>query len=557
MRLLPTMVLCAGTLALAAGAAEVALRPGMPAVELGKVPRLWDAVPDADRVRPLLTLEPEVAYCWVLAPGEALRVHLRAPLETGGTRAVLTVWDWQRHPVSQTGWALPVDEWVTFAVAGRGVFLLTLDLFDGDTCLGRLPRSFGVLPSNEDKRDAWRRGEFWVGACCFPGRQHWRSDVGPGHPPGLTEQQSRELDAELSRRLGITVARPDIAAVWPAADQPIDFARAEAAIEAWTSRGFELDLQLWNPGADWSVLPTYAAVTDPKWRYPAGETALRAFVGACVDRWGRYAKFVELGNETDNPDFWRGTPAEYLAWCQTVVEEVRRRLPEVPIANGGYTFMLPEWSGQYIRALRETTQIQAYHAHGGVDLAKQQLTTLKTGLAAAAVARPRVVNTEMGFCAWRLDMERHMAATAVQKLLYCWAHGNEGALLYCSREYTGPRLTANDWGYVDYFMCPRFMYGAVAAFIDQLTGARFERTEVETDALHAYVFSTPDARLLALFAPNDQEREVTVASDATAAQVVDPMGNATAAENAAVVRVKAGLYPTLVRLDGASAVSVK
>jgi hypothetical protein len=550
-------LLSIGAVVMAQDGPEIALRPGMAAVDIGKVPRLWDSVPDADRVRPQMTLDPEAAYRWVLAPAETMRVHLRVPAAAGGTRVALTVWDWHRTPVSQAWWTCPVDAWVPLTVAGRGVFLLTVDLFDGDTCLARLPRSFGVLPSNEAKREVWRQGTFWVGACCFPGRQHWRSDFGPGHPPGLTEQESREMDAELSRRLGITVARPDIAASWPAADQPIDVARAEAALSAWTSRGFELDLQLWSPGADWSVLPKYAAVTDPKWRYPARDDVLRAFVGACLERWGHHAKLVELGNETDNPDFWRGTPEEYLAWCQTVVTEVRRHLPEVPIANGGYTFILPEWSGQYIRALRDTTQIQAYHAHGGVDLARQQLTTLRTGLAAAAVTRPRVVNTETGFCAWRLDMERQMAATAVQKLLYGWAHGNEGALLYCSREYSGPRLTANDWGYLDYFMCPRFMYGTVAAFIDQFAGATFERVVTETDGLYAYVFATAGAKLLALFAPNDQDREVTVESDSSAAQVVDPMGNAAAVVPPGRVQVRVGLYASLIRLTGATVVSVK
>jgi hypothetical protein len=470
---------------------------------------------------------------------------------------VLTVWDWQRTPVSQSAWPLPADEWVTLAVAGRGVFLLTLDLFDGDTCLARLPRSVGVLPSNEAKREVWRRGEFWVGACCFPGRQHWRSSFGPGHPPELTEQQSRELDAELTRRLGLTVARPDIAAWWPAADQPIDSERADAAMAAWTSRGFELDLQLWNPGQDWSVLAKYAGVTDPKWRYPAEEKALRTFVGFCLDRWGRYAKLVELGNETDNPDFWRGTPEEYLEWCRIVVEEVRRRLPEVPIANAGYTFILPDRSGQYLRALRDTVQLQAYHAHGGVDSLRQNLTALRTGLAAAGIERPRIVNTEMGFAAWRLDMERHMAATAVQKLLYCWAHGHEGALLYCSREYTGPRLTAGDWGLLDYFMCPRFAYGAVAAFVDQFAGAHFERALLETDRVHAFLFCLARARLVALYSPADQESEQTVESDAQAAFVRDPLGNEMESTTPASVPIRVGLYPTVLRLERATTVTVR
>ena len=242
---------------------EIACRPDMPMIELKGVPQLWETTPSADRVMPQMKLEPEVAYQWIVSPGEEFQVKIAVPTETGGNRAALTVWNWNRVAVSQIWLTVPCEEQVCFQVEGRGVYLLTVDLFEGETLKARLPRSFGVLPSNVEKRDAWRRSEFWVGTCCFPGRQHWRSDFGPGHPPGLTEKESAELDAELSKRLGLTVARPDIQASWPEEHGPINFSKADVGIAAWTDRDFELGLQLGGLGHLWSVKPAYAMSPSP------------------------------------------------------------------------------------------------------------------------------------------------------------------------------------------------------------------------------------------------------------------------------------------------------
>ena len=262
-------------------------------------------------------------------------------------------------------------------------------------------------------------------------------------------------------------------------------------------------------------------------------------MGQCLDRWGRFAKYVELNNETDNTDFWRGTPQEYLDHARVIKEEVRKRFPDLPLANAGYTFFLPKSTALFARELKGELQLgEPIIRMERWNMLRQAITMMELTVYAAGWENPQLINTEMGYAAWRLDVERNMAATAIQKLLCCWAHGNQGALLYCSRDIVGPRGTDGDWGYLDYYMCPRFMYGAVGAFVDQYAGARFERIHHETDGLYAYEFKTDAGRLVALFAPNEKEREVVICSDATAVQIVDVMGNSAAAAEANTVTAK-------------------
>lgn len=550
------LLLLGSTLAPAGQAATtVELRPGMAALDPGGAPPLWQSVPDADRLALGMGLDPEQPYRWVVSPGEAFAITARTPAETA--HALLTIWDWARRPVAQLRLDCPARETVTLEAEGAGVWLLTLDAMQGQDCRARLVRSFGVLPSNEGLREQWRSGAYLVGACSFPGRQHWTDGYGPGHPPGLSEQASREMDADLCVRLGLQVIRPDLPIWWGAEEQGPDFTRADECLGMLTRRGFTLDVQLGPPGgADWAVLGQYAAVTDPKWRYPVREDIVRRMSAECAVRYGEYAEFFELYNEPDNLDFWRGTPGEYVDYCRWAAEEIRRRTPGARIANGGLTFIVPQWTGFFTRELRDCTDLIAYHSHGGVDAMRQTFGALEAVMAAAERGATACVNTEMGHAAWRLDAEMPMAATAVQKLLYGWAHGHRAALLYCSREISGPRMTAGDWGMVDYFMCPRFMYGAVAAFIRHYAGARFERVLQENDRLMAYVLRRGDERLVALFVPRDAEQHVSVRHDGATAFLLDPMGNRSECPAGSEVQVKAGLYPLTVVLRGGDVTSV-
>lgn len=538
---------------------EARLAPDLPPLAAPGVPGLAESVPDADRVDPALRLEPERPFRWVISPGETFTVRLHAPAASG-TRVVLTAWDWDLRPVWRHEAATPAEADVRFRSEGRGTYLLTLDAFDaGGEFRARLARSFAVFPPNDALRGRWRESGFRIGSCSFPGRQHWRNDYGTGAPAGMTEQQARELDAELAARMGIDLIRIDLPIEWPAEDAPIGFERADACVETLVRRGFQIVLQL-VPAPDWAVLPAYAGRTDPLWRYPRREGPVRRLASEAARRYGRHAAFIQVYNEPDNHDFWRGTPAEYADYLRWNVEELREAAPGVPIANGGYTLLNPEAMGLIARAAAPLTQIVAYHLHGSIARLPDVFAAVRAAVAAAGgPENPRWMNTETGYAAWRLDRERDQAATAVQKLLWCWSRGHEVALLYCTRDVGGPRQRPADpdWGFVDHYFCPRFAYGAVAALIDRLAGARFDATIMEAWHVHAYAFRTASGRTVAVFVPEDRETEVEVVSDARAARVVDPMGNATPAPDPTRVRLRAGYYPRFVELDGATTAAVE
>jgi len=530
----------------------------MPALKAPAVPPLYQTVPDADRLGDHLSLTSQTPFRWVFAPGEEIAVTAAATADLKTDRVVLTVWNWERLPVAQHEMRVPCEEAVAFTVHGRGTYLITLDSFSGDECVARLVRSFSVCPSNLDRRKLWRTDEFFLGTCSFPGRQHWTNEFGPAHPHGLSEQACREMDAELSARLGLQVVRPDVSVRWPSIDAPMDFTRADASMDCWTSRGFKLDLQVGQP-SDWAVLDRYAQVTDPKWRYPKREEAVRRFVSECAKRYAAATEIFEVYNEPDNRDFWRGTPEEYIELARWAAQEIRRACPGAVIANGGYTLIEPEWTGLFARAFRPLVDTVAYHSHGDVTGLDRVYRAMVAVHAAADYTKPVFVNTEMGYAAWRLDVERGMAATAIQKALYCWAHGHRGALLYCSRDIGGPRQRPGnpDWGYLDYFMCPRFMYGAVAALIDTYAGASLDGIVCQSSQLHCYVFARGDERLAAVFTPGDASHKVTLASDAARARIVDPMGNSVAAEDPQSLTLTTGYYPQTVVFEGAQSVTVQ
>jgi hypothetical protein len=447
----------------------------------------------------------------------------------------------------------PGEEALSFTVIGRGTYLLTLDVVAGAKPIWRLPRSFSVCPSNLRRREAFGGEQFFLGTCSYPDRMSWGNAYGPGHPPDLTEQQSRELEADLTARLGMQVVRIGPLGYWFDEAKPMDFELGDACAQTLADRGLKLDLQL-GTGFEWMILDKYRDVKDSKWRYPPREEPLRRFTRASIERYAKYARFIQVWNEPDNRDFWRGTPQEYVEFLRATVSEIRKVAPNAIIANGGLCFIEPTWTGIIVREIKGLTDWQAYHAHSDVPTLASAFGTMQAVHAAAGYDRPVFVNTEMGYMAWRLDAEREMAATATQKALYCWAHGNRGALLYCSRQAGGPR--GSDCGFLDYTFCPRFMYGAIAALVDGYAGARFSRILREDRDLHVYEFIAGDRRLVALFTPESRDLAVAVKSDARRAQIVDAMGNTTDAASAQDTKITATFYPTTLVLEGATKVEI-
>ena len=425
------ILLLATLVGLVSGATTaVRLTPDGPTVAVADVPKLHESLPDADRVEQALRLQPERPYDWIVDSGGTFVVRAtmtkdaKGTRDTKGTRCVLTVWDWHNRPLHSAIYPVPFDERLAFQVVGRGCYTITLDLFKGTRCSARLVRSFAACPDNRERRAKWKDSGFFVGGCSYPGRQHWSNDFGPAHPAGLTEQASRELDADRSARLGLQVVRIDPAIEWRCEDAPMEFARADASTDAFTSRGFRLAIQV-DPAPAWAVLPAYGDRKDPRWRYPHREGPTRRIVAEVARRYGKHAAFFEIWNEPDNPDFWRGTVQEYVdhvRWCS---EEIRKAMPGATVVNGGYTLIEPDKTGAIVRRIRNFVDETAYHYHGTVDGLPAAFAAYRAILSAAEVEQPRFLNTEMGYAAWRLDVERNMAAAAIHKLLFSWRTATE------------------------------------------------------------------------------------------------------------------------------------
>lgn len=535
----------------------VDLRPGMPALDRPAAPLLKYAGPKNESDA---QIEPARAYHWLADDEGAFEVTVRAAEAGRADELLLTVWNWENQAVAELKLAPGEPQPVRFRVEGRGVYLLTLDGYREKEHVYRLIRSFAAVPANTEARGRWSESDYWLGICAFPGRYHWSNDNRPTTPPELKEGDARAIEAELTGRLGLTVARLDVSMVLP--QKPgaaIDWRRMDAAVQAYTSRGFELALQLMHP-PDWSIDEKYKTQTKDRWRFPRQEEAYRRYVREIVARYGKRAKFVQVNNEPDQVEFWPGEPREYVQQFEWAKEEIERAMPEakLPVVNGGYAFIDSTKSAYYVEHLKGKVDRSAYHSHGNLAALKRDMTEMRALHAAAGYESPRYINTECGYAAWRLDHERTQAASAVQKVLYSWANGDEGMLLFVSRMTKAPETGSRggrDFGFMDYNFCPRFVYGAVAAFVETIAGATFERTLIESDNVHAYLFKRGGQRIVAVFAVGES-RTVTITSDAKAATVADAMGNHRPAKTAGAVAVTARAYPQTVVLEGASGVKV-
>jgi len=534
----------------ALAAEPVTLRPDLPAIRSAAAP-LYAAIPDADRRPDGPRIGPPAVGDWIGDPGRVFALTIQAPAAEAET-ALLTVWNWRNQAVWEQRYPLPCEQVVSYQVAGRGTWLLTLDTLADGKPVARQARAIAATADHEAARARWASEQYRLGICAFPGRLHWTNDFGNATPPGLTEQAAREREAELMARAGFGLVRPDVAVEWRAEAQPLDFSRMDAGLQPWLDRGFRLMLQLSRPG-DWAIPERYANVTDPKWRYPKRlEPTVRLNVEV-MQRYRQALEFVELLNEPDNPDFWMGTVDEYHQLVRAAAPALRQAAPGLPLASGSYTLIEPVETGQMAVGQRELVDLVAYHSHGDVEKLEAMFNAMQAVHAAAGYQQPIWWNTEMGSAAWRLDQEMVQAQVCTQKLLTCWATGHRGALLYCSRETGGPRLGHADYGILDHFLSPRFLYGTCAGMVEALLGARFERALPQAGARHAYVFRKDGALVVAAFMANRQPGTLTLSSDATQAVLIDAMGNRTPVAGGEV-ELSCDGYPAYVELIGATRV---
>ncbi|MDF1860525.1 MAG: hypothetical protein P1U87_09940 [Verrucomicrobiales bacterium] len=526
---------------------DVAVFPDFPRIPVTGVPFLNESIPEAVAPEQGLSIEPEKPFEWsrISSGTTPFPITVRIAKEPFD-RGVLTLWNWHNHPIGQWKLESGGSHRFRFNVSGNGVYLLTLDGYRGDQCVRRLVRSFAVTPDLNRARETWKREEFFLGICGFPGRYHWSYQGTPTLPAGIEEQEARDLEASLMARLGFQVMRTDESMEMgdrTAPDQPyrFDFRRMDAVVEAYTSRGFSLALQLMN-AADWAIAPAYAEVTQPSWRFPRREEPQRAYVRALVERYGKKARLVQVFNEPDQVDFWSGEPAEFVRHYEFSKEEVREVLPDIPVISGGYSLVDPERTEFFVKTLKGKIDFPAYHSHGLLKDLIEDHETIQRMHREAGYDSPRYLNTEMGFDGWRLDQERRKGEIVPQKALYCWASGHAGVLLFGSRMTLGPNRVSQDFGFLDHWFCPRFVYGSMTAMVSTLEGASFEKALQNHDGIYAYAFRRGGERIVAAFTTNE-EAKVRFETNDRSVVLIDPMGNSRAALSEGGVTLTLDGYP--------------
>lgn len=539
-------------LLLTAAPRRVDLGPKSPLLANVEVPFLHEVMSEHHLSDDDLSLVPQAGlYEWTKTgpTDEPFRLQVRVG-EAKYDHATLSVWNWHNHLVQQ--WRCPAgaEEVVEIAIAGLGSYLITLDGWREGAYRERLIRNLAVTPDNHEARAAWKTEEFFVGICAFPGRYHWKPGGQATLPAGLTEEQGRDREADLIARLGLQVVRTDESVEMGRrknrAGDPeyfFDFSRMDAAVGSYTSRGFQLALQTMN-AADWAVLPPYVQHGKNRWRYPHQEHPQRAYLAALVERYGEHSRFVQVSNEPDQTGYWSGTNEEFVTQFIYSRDEIRRVAPDLPITQGGYSLVDEEKCAFLIQQLHPFVDFPAYNAHGNLEDYKRSFATMKRLQAEAGDTATGWINTETGYSAWRLEQERRQAQIDPQKVLYSWANGHAGVLLFCSRMTRPPgRDGSPDFGLLDHQFCPRFVYGSVAALIKSLQGATFRKTLIESDDVHLYVFARDGDLIVAGFTLGEATATATLHSDAREIFASDEMGNTSSLAGESTFTLPLDPYP--------------
>ena len=222
-------------------------------------------------------------------------------------------------------------------------------------------------------------------------------------PEGIYAHGARELEADLVARLGFQVVRIDESMKMGLPrgggdGYEYDFKRMDAAVDAYTSRGMKLALQLMN-APDWAIHPKYGDVDTGHWRYPHEEAHQRAYISAILNRYGKHARFVQVFNEPDQPEFWAGETGEYIDLFQYSRDEIRKQESgrRLPVVNGGYSLFEKDKTVFYAEQLRGQLDRVAYHCHGDLEDLIDDFAFTRQIHENAGYTNPCFINSEMGF----------------------------------------------------------------------------------------------------------------------------------------------------------------
>ncbi|MEO0415234.1 MAG: hypothetical protein AAF226_09815 [Verrucomicrobiota bacterium] len=479
-----------------------------------------------------LWVEPATAFKWCFTPAESKALNFQAHVNGEKfDQALLTIWNWHNRPVYETRLDAGEIHQLSIDVEGLGAYQITLEGLHNGEAQARLVRSFAVTEDLAAARENWCQDEFALGICAFPGRYHWKFEEKPTLPHGIYPNTARKLEAQLMAKAGLHWVRIDESMEMGAPleegnDYRYDFKRMDAGVKAFTDQGFKLALQLMH-APDWAVHRDYPNVKQGHWRYPHDESVQQAYSRKIIERYQDHIAVVQVFNEADQPLFWSGTSAEYVRLFQQTQITATDILPQIPVINGGYSLYRKNRTRAIANGLKNQTSHVAYHSHGKVERLAQDYHFVRKLHQDLEVESPIYLNTEMGYDGWRLDQERRKGQYVPQKTLFCWANHHRGVIIFGSRMVLGPQRRNQDFGFLDHYFCPRYVYGSFTAMTSALAGCSFEKTLIDSDTLKVYQFRRGADRVLSFFNNGDQTVRLSISARSDGAQFIDEMGNRT------------------------------
>jgi hypothetical protein len=165
------------------------------------------------------------------------------------------------------------------------------------------------------------------------------------------EQQAAELDA--ARALGATMVRLGVAwpMLQPTAGDAWDGAFASAAdgiIAAARERGLAVDLMIGGGTPCWAVEAHHCKIGSIA--PPRDDGAFAAMAAWAARRWGGSLAAIELGNEPNNPVFWKGTVKDYVRMACAGYRAIKDVAPAVVVGAPALALSDARWLRRFYAA---------------------------------------------------------------------------------------------------------------------------------------------------------------------------------------------------------------
>jgi hypothetical protein len=164
-------------------------------------------------------------------------------------------------------------------------------------------------------------------------------------------QQAAEVDA--AKALGATMVR--LGVPWPllqpksrAAWDDAFAAGADAMIAAARERGLAVDMMIGGGTPCWAVKERHCKIGSIA--PPRDDDAFAAMAAAVARRWGSSLAAIELGNEPNNPVFWKGSVKDYVRMACAGYRAIKQAAPGVLVGAPALALSDAKWLRRFYAA---------------------------------------------------------------------------------------------------------------------------------------------------------------------------------------------------------------